>query len=144
MSRNRGSLLNLMYDARQQLDYYCDELLGDPASAPGGRWRPPTDVSECADQIVIKMEIAGLRPEEAEVVAEKNILTIRGTRADRSVERKETIHQMEIRYGKFQRRIQIDIPFDKDGITVRYAHGFLEVVVPKATPPEPRKVHLRI
>lgn len=144
MPGNSDSLLELMYDARRRLDFFCDELLGDVASEPGGRWRPPTDVFESEDRFVIKMEIGGLGPAEAEVVVEKNILTIRGVRADRCCHAKQTVHQMEIRYGAFERRVRIDAPFDREGIACQYAEGFLEVVVPKAAPPEPRKVRLQI
>jgi HSP20 family molecular chaperone IbpA len=39
---------------------------------------------------------------------------------------------MEIQYGPFEVAVRIPAPFDRDAITTKYRHGFLEVVVPKA------------
>ena len=115
----------------------------DDRESPSGGWRPPTDVFECENAIVIKVEVSGLRADEAEVIVQKNLLVIRGVREDCSPHCKRAVHQMEIRYGRFERRVLIEVPFDRDGITYQYRDGFLEVVVPKKAPPEPRKVRLQ-
>jgi HSP20 family molecular chaperone IbpA len=40
---------------------------------------------------------------------------------------------MELEYGPFQRRIQLDEPVDTGAATARYEHGMLTVVLPIAT-----------
>ena len=144
MATNPDQMLKLMFNARRQMEACLDDLFGDRSASPGGGWRPPTDVYECEDTIVIKVEVSGLRADEAEVVVQKNLVVVRGERQDYSPHRKRAFHQMEIRYGKFERRVLIDVPFDGDAITYKYRDGFLEVVIPKKSAPQPRKVQMRI
>jgi len=138
------SLLDLMHDARRQMDYLCEGYLGASAEPVGGVWRPPTDVYECRDQIVIKMEAAGLDPGDAEITVERDTLTIRGDREERCQGEKTAFHQMEIRYGRFEKRIRIHVPFDAERIKARIENGFLVILVPKADPPRPQKVRLSV
>lgn len=144
MATNPERMLKLMFNARRQMETCCDDLFGDRSASPGGGWRPPTDVYECEDAIVIKVEVSGLRAGEAEVIVQKTLVVIRGERRDYSPHCKRAFHQMEVRYGKFERRVLIDIPFDRDAIACKYSDGFLEVVIPKKPAPQPRKVQLRI
>ena len=137
-------LKNIMNDARRHMEYLCDDLIRGRAQPTGGVWRPWTDVYETEDVVVIKIEMAGLEHGDAEVMVEGDVLTVRGERHDRCPLKKVAFHQMEIRYGTFERRIQINIPFDPDGIKARMVEGFLEVIVPKAEPPEPRRIKLNV
>ena len=43
------SLMGLMDEARRQIEYVCEEMLGPAGEAAGAEWRPPTDVYECDD-----------------------------------------------------------------------------------------------
>lgn len=138
------SLVDLMGDAKRQMAVMCGEMMGGAPECACGIWRPWTDVYESGDAVIIRMELGGLQPGDAEVTVDGNVVTIRGERRDRCPVRKVAFHQMEIRYGKFQRRIKINVPFDPDRIEARTVEGFLEVVVPKVEPPEPRKVTLSI
>jgi HSP20 family protein len=94
-------------------------------------WKPLTDVYETDDSLVVKMEIAGLRDEDLDVVVQENVLIVSGTRSDSSERR--AYHQMEIPFGKFE--IAIDLPYavnvEKAGAL--YKDGFLMVTLPKAS-----------
>ncbi|HYX76684.1 MAG TPA: Hsp20/alpha crystallin family protein, partial [Gaiellaceae bacterium] len=45
--------------------------------------------------------------------------------------------QLEIEYGPFERRIQLDEPVDPSAATARYENGMLTVVLPLAPAPPP-------
>ncbi len=92
-------------------------------------WRPPTDVYETEENIVVKVEIAGMRDEDLEVVVQDNLLLISGSRSD-SVERK-AYHQMEIPFGKFSVGIELTIQVNTDNAIAEYKDGFLTIQLPK-------------
>lgn len=92
-------------------------------------WRPPTDVYETEENVVVKMEIAGMRDEDLEVVMQDNLLLISGNRSD-SQERK-AYHQMEIPFGKFSTGIELPARVDTDAATAEYKDGFLTILLPK-------------
>ena len=86
-------------------------------------WRPPTDVYETEENVVVKMEIAGMRDEDLEVVVQGNLLLISGSRSD-STERK-AYHQMEIPFGKFSVGVDLPVRVNTDNATAEYKDGFL-------------------
>ena len=92
-------------------------------------WRPPTDVYETEENVVVKMEIAGMRDEDLEVAMQDNLLLISGNRSD-SQERK-AYHQMEIPFGKFSVGIELPVHVDSDNATAEYKDGFLIIQLPK-------------
>ena len=97
-------------------------------------WRPPTDVLETDDAIVVVVEIAGMRGLHISVIFERQVLSIRGVRPDTNV--CKTYHQMEIDYGEFASEIQVPFRVDSEKIEATYSDGFLKVVLPKALPRE--------
>lgn len=111
-------------------------------------WRPPADVFECDDAYVIKLAISGLRRdatgriENAEVVVEGNSILVQGHIEDCCTPRKCSYYQMEIPYGRFECRVEIDAPFDARRIEAEYRDGFLLVTLPKRTPTAPRRIHV--
>jgi HSP20 family protein len=92
-------------------------------------WRPQTDVYETGESVVVKVEIAGIRDEDVEVVVQGNRLLISGKRLDSSERR--AYHQMEISYGKFAVDIELPISVMTDGANAEYKDGFLTITLPK-------------
>lgn len=95
-------------------------------------WSPPTDEYETETAYVVRVEIAGMREEDFEVLLENDTLLISGSRSD--VPDRRAYQQMEIRFGKFATSVNIPGPVDVDQAHAEYKDGFLTVVLPKATP----------
>lgn len=97
-----------------------------------GTWHPPTDVYETTDLIVCRMEVAGVRPEDLQILLAGDTLTIRGRRRDAAATVRRCFRQMEVSYGVFDRTIVVPSPYNPDGIQASYKNGFLEIILPKA------------
>jgi len=95
-------------------------------------WQPSTDVYETEENIVVLMEIPGVKPAELEVTLTTEVLQVCGCRADPGEGQKLRVTQMEIHYGPFERRVRLHRPIDRDQASVHYRDGFLEVTLPKA------------
>ena len=105
-------------------------------------WKPPTDIYETAEEIIVIVEIAGMRKEDITVTIENNLLTVSGTRPDYSPSTTKRIHQMEIDHGKFERIIDITIPLDTEHSHAHYKEGFLRIAIPKMQERQARKVEM--
>ena len=92
-------------------------------------WTPPTDVYETETGLLVKVEVAGMREEDFEVVVEEQVLVIRGQRPDQNERR--AYHQMEIRFGKFEIAIGLPSGVNIDEATAEYNQGFLTINFPK-------------
>ena len=95
----------------------------------GQLWRPPTDVYETRDSIVVKVEVAGMVEDDFAITFAERTLAIAGVRHDPSA--KVGYHQMEIAYGEFRTEVYIPEIIDPDSIEASYKDGFLVVVLPK-------------
>ncbi len=95
-------------------------------------WSPPTDAYETEEHYVVRLEMAGMREDDFEVVLENNTLLISGSRPD--LPERRAYHQMEIRFGKFSTAIEIPGPVDVEAAVAEYKDGFLIVKLPRAKP----------
>lgn len=108
-------------------------------------WRPPTDVYETPEYIVIRVEVAGMREEDFNISLVDRRLVIAGHRAEPpliepgeqgkgppSDEERLSYQNMEIRYGDFCTEILLNWHIDRDAIEATYRQGFLSVRIRKA------------
>ena len=96
----------------------------------GRVWRPPTDVYETHDSIVVKVEVAGMAEDDFSITYSDRNLIVGGIRRDPAA--KLGYHQMEIPYGEFRTDVYVPEAVDADGIEASYENGFLLVTLPKA------------
>lgn len=99
-------------------------------------WSPPTDVYETDAEVVVRVEIAGMREQDFEVALQDDTLFVSGIRPD--VPERRAYHQMEIRFGKFASAVGLPGPVDADEAQAEYRDGFLTVVLPKSKPSQIR------
>ncbi|MCX8062144.1 MAG: Hsp20/alpha crystallin family protein [Anaerolineales bacterium] len=95
-------------------------------------WRPPTDVFETEDALVVRLEVAGMREDDFTILLDGKYLTVQGSRVDTPERR--AYHQMEIRFGEFMSEIELPFAIDADKIEAVYQAGFLRITLPKKAP----------
>lgn len=95
-------------------------------------WEPPLDIYETGHTIVIIAELPGVKKDQVNVTVEQNILTIEGEREKRVPSRTVHVHQMEIPYGRFARRIQLPATADVENIQAKFREGYLKIEVPRS------------
>jgi HSP20 family protein len=96
----------------------------------GQTWRPPTDVFETDDAVIVRVEIAGMRDADFLIALHDQLLTISGQRADPAA--KVAYHQLEVRYGEFRTEVYLHWSVEQADISAVYQDGFLIVTMPKA------------
>ena len=92
-------------------------------------WRPPTDVYETDENVVVRVEVAGMKEADLSVSLVDRVLIITGVRQDPSP--KVAYHQMEIRYGDFRTEVFLHWAVEQENIVATYSDGFLQVMLPK-------------
>lgn len=92
-------------------------------------WRPPTDVYETDDAVIVKIEIAGMNPEDIQISYVDRVLTVHGNRQD--TDAKLSYHCLEVPYGEFDSEVVLPGTYDEDAIEAKYENGFLRIVLPK-------------
>jgi HSP20 family protein len=73
---------------------------------PEHLWNPAADVYRTSDGWFVKMELAGVEPDELEMTVEGDTLRVRGVRRDERLTGAVSYHQLEITYSRFERTIR--------------------------------------
>ncbi len=103
-------------------------------------WSPAIDVFEREDAVVVKAELPGLTVADVDVEIDDTVLTISGERTFTDTVDTDRYHRVERSYGPFRRSLTLPLGIKADAVQARFADGVLEVTVPKADVPQPRKV----
>lgn len=123
----RGSGPFVVHTGDELEVYFTEAAPGRPMGFVGSaKWRPPTDVYETAEAVVIVVDIAGMQPGDFVVEFADGVLTIGGERPARRGERRR-YHAMEVQAGSFQRRLRLPVPVDPGSMQATYEQGMLEV-----------------
>jgi HSP20 family protein len=120
-----------------------DELFGrffGRNENPVGGWVPRIETYRKDNEYVVRLDLPGVNPDEVEVQAEGNLLTIKG---ERKTETKNADYQ-ETYYGKFERSLTLPQGVETDKISAQYQHGVLEVRVPLPAQLAGRKIPVQI
>jgi HSP20 family protein len=97
-------------------------------------WEPAVDVYQSEDEIVILIELAGVRREDIEIALNNNTLTIRGERKENvDLGKRRSYYQMEINKGRFEREISLPVPVDREKSQASFDNGLLEIKLPRVS-----------
>ncbi len=120
---------------QRQMERLFNDMWGlHPAGAPSHEtWRPPTDVYETPEGLVVKMELAGMRERDIEIVLDEKTLLISGYRPDDRPSERIAYYQMGVNYGPFRVQIFLPWPVQEDAISAAYDDGFLLIRLPRRT-----------
>lgn len=109
-----------------------------PAAQPERVYRLPVDAYVTEDSVVLTASVAGLNLDDLEITVDDDVLVIRGE--VNGVEENANYILRERFHGKFERRLQINIPVNVNAAEATYESGVLRLVLPKAEEARPRRI----
>jgi HSP20 family protein len=114
-----------------------EELFADLCQVPRlvarrAGFRPALNVYRTEDPptITVVVELAGIDPDEVDAAVVDGVLVVRGRRARPAGNR--SYQHIEIDYGVFERRIQLNEPVDSEAASASYENGLLSIHLPLA------------
>ena len=103
------------------------------------------DVYETDDEVVVKMPLPGVKPEDVDISIEGDTVTIHGESKEEKEEKdkKRNYYFREVRYGKVGRNIRLPADVQADKAEAVFENGMLTLTIPKAEQAKPRKVKVK-
>lgn len=144
-----GDLDAMQQEMERFLDYVARSKRPPMVFYPPA-WQPPIDVLETETEVVVLMEIAGVRIDDLDAQLDGAMLVLRGRRtgpacgklSDPKSEKKEIYHVMEIKSGEFERSIKLPAAVDPERTIAVYHDGILQLTLPKVR--EAKSAHVKI
>ena len=109
-----------------------------------GTWAPPVDIYENGkDELVIKAELPGFKPEDVSVTVDGDVLTLGGERKLAQDLGEKHWRRLERRYGKFSRSFSLPPTVNAEHVSAEYKDGTLTVTLPLREEAKPRRVSVK-
>ena len=136
---------NPVAQLRDEMDRLLTGFLGQPVDgwrAAVGRGQPAVNMWEEGDDVVVELEVPGVRDDQLELAVAGGELSIR---IDRPEVAKEgvTFHRRERPVGSFARTIRLPADVDANKVEAKLDSGVLRITLPKAETARPRKIEVK-
>ena len=125
-------------DDLDEITYRFEKTIGEMLGPMGPSfmlseraWRPPMDMYETTDTVVILAEIGGVERADLEVEISTKAVRIQGQRLAPACSPDFTYRLAEIQYGRFERILFLPSPIDPEQVTASSKNGFLEIRLTK-------------
>ena len=113
-------------------------------AATTGSFVPAVDIYEDAQELVLKLEVPGLKPEDIDIRLENQSLVIKGERRFEEQEKAENFHRIERRFGTFVRTFTLPQTVDTEHVTAAYDAGVLRITLAKRPEAQPKQVKIAL
>jgi HSP20 family protein len=136
-----------LVDIQSEINRAFDSYFGQrsrPAAVPERTWAPAVDVYETKDDLVVTVELPGIKEKDVQLSIVGDVLTLRGQRSPNTEIREENYHRVERWSGAFARHLQLPIPVQTDKVRATYRDGVLDIRLPKVEAVKPREIKIEV
>jgi HSP20 family protein len=107
-------------------------------------WAPAVDIHETEQEVVVKADLPGVKPEDLDVRVENNLLTIRGERKFEKRVSEQNYLRVERSYGSFSRSFSLANTVNTEAIKADYKDGVLTLSIPKREEAKPKQIKVQV
>ncbi len=140
----RRNPIHPLHQLQSEMDRVFSGLLqrsgeGLPEREP----RADVDLRETESELLVRVEIAGIEPDELELSVAGNVLTIAGEKKDDRGPEREGWRVTERRFGALRRQLRLAAKVDAARVSAEVKNGVLTVRLPKTQAEQPRKIPIQ-
>ena len=110
----------------------------------GRPWAPRADIYETAEQVILQLDLPGVKPDQIEIQSEKGMLSIKGERPFSGDVPGRQYYRVENVYGPFERYFEIPRTLDVTKVEAKFQDGVLNLTFPKAEEAKPKKIEIKV
>ncbi len=104
---------------------------------------PLINLTEDANHFYIRAELPGVQPDDLDISATSNSLTVSGERRIPAENDGARYHRREREAGRFSRVLNLPDQVDSDQIDATCRNGVLTITVPKSEKSKPRQISVK-
>ena len=131
-------------DPVSRLQAEVQRLLESPFAEVGTQffnvWAPPLDVYEDKENLVVTLEVPGMKKEDFEIALRDGVLSIGGERRLETGGSRKSGYRSERFEGRFQRSVSLPKAVEASRVRAAYKDGILTVTLPIAEAARPKQI----
>ncbi len=135
-----------MVTLRDAMDRLFDDAFTRPwGLTDGGRGMgmPAVDMYQTDDDVVVKMAVPGIKPEDVQISVTGDTLSIKGETRETSDNKEKAYHIREQRWGSFERTLTLPTDVKAEKAQAEFENGVLTVTLPKAEEVKPKTITVK-
>lgn len=136
-----------MVSLKQAMDHLMEEAFVGPRRLADlwgdSRRYVALDMYETKNDIVVKVSLPGVKPEEVDISLTGDLLTIKGEFKQEEETKDKHYMRQERRYGAFSRELTLPVEVKSDKAEATYENGILTLNFPKAEAAKPKQIKLK-
>ncbi len=107
-------------------------------------WTPALDLREDKDNLIVTVEIPGMKKEEIDISLHDGSLSIAGERKAEEKFEDAEVYRAERFVGRFQRTVTLPAPVAADKVKAQYKDGVLTITLPKTEEAKPKQIDVQM
>jgi HSP20 family protein len=133
-------------DLREEIDRLFESPLAEMArtSNLASGWTPVLDLYEDKDNLLVKVELPGMKREDIEVTMHEGSLSISGERKGEEKHQDADVYRAERFFGRFQRTVTLPTPVAAEKVKAQYKDGILTITLPKTEEAKPKHIDVNV
>jgi HSP20 family protein len=139
----RWEPLREMMTLREAMDQLFDDAFTRPNRASGVSIVPPVDLYQDDDEVVVKVNLPGLKAEDVQISVTSDMLTLRGEFKLETEKKEAKYHVLERRTGAFERSVMLPTDVQTEKAKADFEDGVLTITLPKAETVKPKMITIK-
>jgi HSP20 family protein len=127
-------------DIQRELERTVGRLAGDGRSQRG--WMPTVDIEQTDQEIVLKLDLPGMRREDVSIEVRGHTLIVTGERREEKEDKHEGYITRERIIGRFARSFMLPEGVDSDEVHAEFENGVLRIRVPRPQEAQPKQIEI--
>ena len=130
-------------DLRRDWDRLFDDKFFRPMWSENGWHAPLVDLWQTADEVHVKADLPGVKPENVDIQVSGDTLTIKANVEEEEERRDATYHMREHRHRSYARSMMLPVPVMADKAKAEVTNGILHLTLPKAEEAKPKVIKVK-
>jgi HSP20 family protein len=147
----RSSFFQDLFDFRRDFDQIFNRMVSGspfgeaPTTGTSAAVSPAIEsyIDKDAKTYRLRASLPGVDPQEVQIHAQGNTLTISGERQQKRSGKDLDLQYEEISYGAFERTLTLPEGVEADKLIAEYHNGVLELTAPMAAAALPRRIEVK-
>jgi HSP20 family protein len=110
----------------------------------GGQWAPAIDLYDSKDNIVVKIDLPGMKKEDIDITIQENVLSIKGEKKRLTNIPEDGYVRTERSFGSFYRSVTLPASVDRDKVQAVFNNGVLDLTLPKKEEAKPKQIKVDV